>query len=410
MSFIKFFSRCLTFILWIILYKSQKNESENKNKKNENENKEKIIELYIAQNKSEENNRDTNNEKNIESKNDITLIKTKKIFLPEYILYEEKLKEKNEIIKKKFKANNFILLYTLILGFIGTTLKYIFSKIKYRENISGGLTVLASCIRLFICAICSYCFLGVKIFERHQYFSSSIILIIAADISILSYFIEDKKNNEDFLLKLALLAIPEIIYCFMYIFGYIYLIKTQGNVYRLIFFNGIFALIFSVLLQYIITFFNCNDSMKNLFVENFEFCNGKKYKTIIENLKSFKDFGGYLTFILTIINFFEIICIWLLIYNFSVNHFAAIYTIPSFFVFIFQENDFNYRIYYIIGCLIIILMALIYNEIIILNFCGLNRNTKNEITKRANKEFIGPILEGTEDLNESANKYVCWSW
>ena len=404
LSFIKFFSRSLTFILWIILYKSLKNESKKENNKNENENKEKNIDYFIVKEENKkENTINSDNEKGIDDSCDIYLIKSKKSNLPEYILYEMKLKKEKEIKKKKFKANNFILLLTIILGFIGTTLKYIFSNVKYRKNISGGLTVLSSCIRLFICAIFSYFFLGVKIFERHQYFSSSIILIVAIGISLLSYFIEDKENNENFLVKLALLAVPEIIYCFMYICGYIYLIKTQGNVYKLIFFNGIFALILSIILQYIITFFNCTDGMKDLFVENFDICNGNKYKTIIENFKSFKAFGGVLTFFLIISNFCEIICIWLLIYNFSVNHFAAIFTIPSILLFIFQKNDFSYRIYYIIGCLIIILMTLIYNEIIILNFCDFNKNTRFEITKRAKRETIGPFSDEIEDLDESVD-------
>lgn len=390
-SFIKFFSRSLSFILWIILYKSQK-------KKPKNENKEQIIEKYLSEENISQNENiiDNDNEKNTDNEN----INRRKFNLSEYMLYKKKIKDNKDIKKKKFKANDLFLLYTIILGFFSTTLKYIFSDIKYIEHLSGGLIVLTSCFRLFICAICSYFILDIKIFERHQHFSSAIIIIVSFIITLLSYFLEDKKNNENFFGKLALVALPEIVYCSMYIVGAIYLIKTQGNVYKLIFFNGLFGLIASVVLQFIISFFNCSKDIQNLFVEDFDICKGKKYKTIIENFKSFKKFGGFLTLFLIIFNFLKILNIWLLIYYFSVNHFAAIYTIPYILLYIFQENDFDYRIYYIIGCFIIILMTLIYNEIIILNFCELNKNTKTEITKRANSETIGQLLGSLEETIE----------
>ena len=123
---------------------------------------------------------------------------------------------------------------------------------------------------------------------------------------------------------------PEIIYCFMYTCGIKYLMKTQGNVYKLIFFNGIIGLILSGILQIILSFFNCND-IKNIIINSeFEICDDDKIKTIINNFKSFDNFGGYLALLLIFYNFIEIVCIWLLIFYFSPNHFASIYTIPSF--------------------------------------------------------------------------------
>ena len=45
-------------------------------------------------------------------------------------------------------------------------------------------------------------------------------------------------------------------------------------------------------------------------------------------------------------------------------------------------------ILYLIGYIIILLSSLIYNEIIILNFCGLNKNTKILVEKRQSQESI----------------------
>ncbi len=194
---------------------------------------------------------------------------------------------------------------------------------------------------------------------------------------------------------------PEIIYCFMYICGIKYLMKSQGNVYKLIFFNGIIGLILSGIFQIILSFFNCND-IKNIIHSEFEICDDGKIKTIINNFKSFDNFGGYLALLLIFYNFIEIVCIWLLIFYFSPNHFASIYTIPSFIEIIFVKKQSNNYLY-IIGALIIILMTLIYNEIIILKFCGLDKETKEEIYIRAiNDSNTGLFIE--EETNKNDNE------
>ena len=273
----------------------------------------------------------------------------------------------------------------------------LFAKLEYREHVSAGLSILSSCTRLCVCAICSYFFLGDKKFEKHQYFSAAIIGAVAIILTLLSYFTESKTNNKDFIIKLILMIIPEILYCFMYICGAIYLIRGQGNIYKIIFFNGVFALTCSIIIQIVVLFFNCN-KIKHLFVDDFDFCDGKKYKTIIENFKSFKKFGGILTFALIIFNFVEIICIWLLINYFSVNHLAAIYTVPSIFYFIFEKKNLDHKIFYIIGFIVIFFMTLIYNEILVLNILDLNKNTKMEINRRADTESeIKPFIDDVDN-------------
>ena len=166
---------------------------------------------------------------------------------------------------------------------------------------------------------------------------------------------------------------------------------------KIIFFNAVFTLICLIIIQIVVLFFNCN-KIKHLFVDDFDFCDGKKYKTIIENFKSFKKFGGILTFALIIFNFVEIICIWLLINYFSVNHLAAIYTVPSIFYFIFEKKNLDHKIFYIIGFIVIFFMTLIYNEILVLNILDLNKNTKMEINRRADTESeIKPFIDDVDN-------------
>lgn len=371
--FLRFFARLLSCLLWIVLNRSLK--FQNVRKRNKVINSKKLNEKLIINNNeeiaiSESNKAKTASEVTIYSNN-----------------LDNNLKQKNDILILKNKINNKILLFTGFLDFIATTVKYTFIHFKYREQVSGGLTVLSSCSRLMFITILSYFFLYREKLGRHQLFSAGVILVTVIIITILSFYMENEKNNEKFILKLIIMFSPEILYCFMYISGTFYLIRSQGNIYKLIFFNGLIGIISSIFLQLLSLLLKCDD-LDDVFERDFKFCDGENIETVDINFKSFKNFGGFLTILLILIDFIEIVCIWLLIFYFSINHFSAIFIINSFFGFISKKNKFSYKIIYIIGCLVIIIMALIYNEIIIINFCGLEQNTQIEIRKRAITESI----------------------
>ena len=375
-AFLRFFSRSLSCILWLILYKSisfQKNiKKKEENFQRKEEDPDELLLSNINNNLSEDNS-----------------ISQSKTYVSEYILYKKKLKNKNKDILKKYKANNIIILYTAILDFVSTTVKYIFGYLKYIQNISGGLNVLSSCARLALMTSLSYFLISNQKLKKHQYFSAIIILFVVIIISILSFFMEDKESNNNYWAKLILMSIPEILYCFMYISGAYYLVKTQGNIYKLVFFNGIIGLTLSFIFQIILSFCSCGH-VKSFFADESIVCNKEKIKIFFQNFTSFQNFGGGLTFLLIIV---KIICIWLLIYYFSITHFAAVFIIPSFIEFIFKEKNLKFKIFSLIGCILIIFMALIYNEIIILKFCGLDKNTKVEISKRSESESNLKLIE-----------------
>ena len=385
-AFLRFFSRSLNFILWIILNKSL---SYPKNTENENDEINKKEEIKEIKEKS-----DNNNINNISSENRSVSIDSGNEFISEYKLYKKKMTMKKKMEQyKQYNDNKKLLFLTAILDFIATTIKYICNNIELRRHVSGGLTVLSSCSRLLLIILLSHFLIKNEKLKRHQYFSAIIILIIIIIISVLSLIFEEENNN-DYFIKLVLMIVPEFLYIFVYICGAIYLSKSQGNIYKMVFFNGITGLILSVILQIILSFFNC-DHYEIYFNNNkYDFCDNGKIKTILENFKSFQNFGEFYTFFSIIFNFVEIVSIWLLIYYYSINHFASVYIIPSFFDFIFKKNNLGYKLMYIIGCIVIILMALVYNEIIILKFCGFEKNTKKEITKRALTESS---IEEAED-------------
>ena len=58
---------------------------------------------------------------------------------------------------------------------------------------------------------------------------------------------------------------------------------------------------------------------------------------------------------------------------------------------------------YPIGYVIIIFSALIYNEIIIFNFCGLNKNTKKYVNERINLE-MEKIQKNMDDIESNEDE------
>ena len=172
----------------------------------------------------------------------------------------------------------------------------------------------------------------------------------------------------------------------MYVCGAKYLSITEGNIYKFLFIDGIIGMILSVLLQAITYNFRLCDSIKYFFYEDkIIYCDSEnKLNNMIKNL-GFEEFGGYFAIPNILALFFEIWIIWLTIFNFTPNHFSAIYSIPLLIIYFISE-DIDYFVVYIIGNIIIFFMTLVYNEIIILKFCGFDKNTSVEINKRSKKD------------------------
>ena len=72
-------------------------------------------------------------------------------------------------------------------------------------------------------------------------------------------------------------------------------------------------------------------------------------------------------------------------------------------IFMTKEETINI-IFYIIGYSIALLSSLIYNEIIICNFYGFNKNTKKYLEERQNEEIISlRETENENNLNKNEN-------
>ena len=76
--------------------------------------------------------------------------------------------------------------------------------------------------------------------------------------------------------------------------------------------------------------------------------------------------------------------LWLTIYYFTLCHYIIFETLANIIDIIFSDKDYSKGqiISSIILYPILFFSILVFNEIIILNFCGLNYNTKREIMER----------------------------
>ena len=364
-GFLRFLARSSVFIFWIFYRKAMASKKKEKQK------------IISSQNK-------TIND------NDNDLKNNKKKFINQFDLEKEKDERKLMIIKsKKSKNSLYILIFIAFFDFFSVSIHILISEVKIQKDISLGLLTIFSCIRIYILAILSLILIKYTKSYAHHYFSAINIGIVGLIMVTLSFIFEKEETNEDFLIKLLLMIIPEILFSIMFTLGYIYLVNTDGNLYKILFINGITGITLSIFLQIIFYFFKCNNI--ELFNQDFNFCDKEKNKfiTVLYNFKSFNNFNGIISISVIITNFFENIFIFLLIYSFSINHFGASFPMSSILLQFIQKtysgDDLKYP--YIVGCLIIIFMSLVYNEFIILKFCGFDKNTKIEIRRRAILEF-----------------------
>ena len=99
--------------------------------------------------------------------------------------------------------------------------------------------------------------------------------------------------------------------------------------------------------------------------------------------------------------------LFLSIFYFSPTHIMVNFIMNSLFWWIYQiiteKNTITEIILYPIGYILALFSAFIYNEIIILNCCGLNKNTKKYVNKRINQE-LEEIYKSKEIFLSEADK------
>lgn len=391
-AFLRFLARSLSVFFWIFL---SRNMSFSKNKENENKLNNKLLEKDEEEIAKEINNECQESISPVGNDDDISNISLYEIEKRKRLNKEKQFND----IKKRIKIKSTILLFlTGFLDFCCVFVSHILYELDLYKEFSGGIVILSANIRLFAFSLFSHFLIKLKKTQKHQFYSMMIIAFIVFIFLISSIIFESEKNNE-FFTKFLVMIIPELGFSCVYSLGLLYLIKSKGNIYKLLFFNGMLGIILSIIIQAIFSNFNCHQS--DAFIHDFNYCkdNGE-YRTILSNFESFKNFGGFLSIGIILTNCIENIFIYLLVYYFSLNHFGALFAMPTYIRFITDDYSIFLRLYYIVGGIIIVFMTLVFTEIIILRFWGLDSNTKEEIIKRAQLEYNMDIKLDINDNKE----------
>ena len=304
----------------------------------------------------------------------------------------EQIKNLKTIKEQRIKR----FLYIVLIAFLQLTASII--KIIFADNTNRILTQnMSILLESIFFVIFSMLFLNFSLY-MHQYYSLG-ILFICLLIFLIQFMIY--KNNELTILSVfqsfIYIFVYEKLYCLSDIIGKKYLDTYMDGVYIFLFKIGIFGLI--PLLVY--------DTLAYCFNVDI------KYHGILQTLFSDLEVWVFLVNLFCYI-LFEI-SLWLTIYYFSPCHFIILQTLGEFFEKILSLfvhiNDYEkeQKITFMILYPILIFAILVFNEIIILNFCGLNYNTKIYIMKR--EKIIDNVSSNTssnsyiDDSNSNSSKY-----
>lgn len=276
-------------------------------------------------------------------------------------------------------------------------------------NRGSFLITFSYLLRIISLGIFSHFFIKfIKLYKHH--YVSFIFIIITLIIINVSTFLIYKFGKKSWSFRIFF---SEIIFAFSDVLGSIYLNKSEGNIGLLFFITSIFHLIVLIILHIIFSILNTNDVQcdTSSFFDignSYFFCNNKKFKYFYDN---FNLFGNIFTFLYLFSLISLEIIKWYLIYLFSPNHYGAIYSIYSLFITSALFQIHNSEILkerrnplYLIGCLLISFFVMVYNEIIILRFCGLDKNTKEEIANRAFEESKLEEIENNFNNKENEEK------
>ena len=317
-----------------------------------------------------------NKNKNLMKKKNI--IENKLVYKKEYIM---------DAKKKKLKK------YSLI--FLACLLNFSY-KIFYHDF--GGLDIgkysLWILDIIYVC-ILSYFILHIKLY-RHQYFSVIIIVLLGIALNAINLFGKNIFNVINFILVIII----ETQYALNIVINKHLMDNLFCTAYEVCFFEGFFCLISSIICLYIFT----NKEMK---IGEINYKNKKYIDNFYHYFEYFniKELCGFL--FQAFIHLTSYLLCLLTIKYYTVFH---IFIILIFDEFNFFEHDFkDWKIYImIILYFIITFMILVFNEIIEINCCDLEKNTKRNIMKRASSDILdcGAIIdeESSEIKIENENE------
>lgn len=283
-------------------------------------------------------------------------------------------KEKNKNKNKSILCHKYLLiLASAFLDFSQKILSYLFV-----DDIDYNFWI----FDMVFLSLFSFLILKSKLYI-HQYVTLIIMVILGVSLNVINLYEVIDKNRWK---NIGLVLTIEVIYSLINVINKYAMEYCFCVPYEISFYQGLFSLIINIILLVIFT---------NKNIEN----NNKYQKIDYKEKKYLDNFYQYIENIdITQIFVFIVIMICRLCFNLFSNITVKFYT-PShvalilligeiIFIFIDYYDD-NQKIWQLIANIIIFIiclfMLLIYTEIIELNFCGLEKNTRKNIAERADK-------------------------
>ena len=322
-----------------------------------------LISKFLTKSEKEEEKKKESKESKLTFMKSMQLNKEKSLKVQLIVEKEFLEKEKYNFIKKR---KNFYMLLICSFQLIGLLIRYLFKDLV-DEQLCFSLLFL---LQLIFFIIFSMIFLRFSLY-LHQYVSIGIYFIC-----LVIFFLQSLHYNKN-------LDILKVFQSFFYSFSVekaFCICDVLGKKYLNLFMDGIYLLLFKVGITGLIIIFPYDMIAY--------FCGlDDEYHGIIKTLFfnfSFKSF--IINLVYEIIFFFGL---WTTINNFSPCHFIILDILQKFFkiliVYFYIEKDEYSKeqilTFYILFP-ILFFCSLLFNEIIILKFCGLNKNTKLYIMKR----------------------------
>ena len=298
----------------------------------------------------------------------------------------------NIMVKKDKKNKRKQFLFVLLISIFQLTV--IMVKIVWVVNMERFFKLnISPMFQVILLIIFSIFFLGLKL-HSHQ-----IISVVIVSICLIIFFIESliyyKKTIiiKDLIIDIINYLCCQIFYCLIDVLGKKYLNKYIESPYLFLFKIGIIGLIPMTIYGIIVHFKDFGDDNWQIF-------------------RIFEKTPIYVYLIELLFSALYKLGAWLTIYYFSPCHYIIFNTISDFFEVILsqfeKENNVSKEKYHKTQIItffalypILIFISLVFNEIIVLNCCGLNYNTKNEIATRGEKDIDLNIID--EDNSHEIN-------
>ena len=301
----------------------------------------------------------------------------------EYIYSDQKTENNIKRAKRIFK----FLIIVSIFDFLATYLDIIFKIIKIftKDNllinkVENNSSILFGIISMYVLSI----LILHSPFYRHHYVSMAINLLLLIILIILDIInIVNRKLSSIYVIEKTIII---ILYSFEDVLAKILLSVDSVSPYIYLLYRGILVNILAFLFSFVFIFVKIPDE------------NGDKSCVFSRFWKIYEYKLNILFYIIIFFNeYFMNLNIFLIIDKFSPIHFAMAsiisYFISSLFSIFLSENDKISNFFYKLGIyLVLIVTSLIYNEFIILNFCGLQKYTQLFLQKEANEDIQQSII------------------